>query len=50
MTRIENKLVSFEDKKTGEFDAIIAAVGYETGIGQILNISPEHNTLIIRSF
>ena len=41
ITNIEKALVSFENGRTEEFDAIIMAVGYETGIKQFLDITLE---------
>lgn len=41
ITKIEKEQVSFEKDLVEEFDAIIMAVGYETGIKQFLDITPE---------
>jgi len=39
--RIEGRKIFFEDGQKDEFDAVVAAIGYEKNITSILNIDPD---------
>jgi hypothetical protein len=41
VSNIENRMVTFENDQKGEFDAIVMAVGYETGIERFLDLTKE---------
>ncbi len=41
VTRIDNDIIHFENSKEGQFDAIIMATGYNTGLDRVLTLTAE---------